>query len=117
MNIEEYKQKNTLQIELPSGLKFSCKAPSGLLVARWNERIQGMDPQKQSLEMMGVMLQEFEHNFPDGLRLEDFTTEDYSTLIGIALPFFSKTPYPAQFGSAKSSEPVIGNLDSGPTIT
>ena len=117
MTIDEYKKQNTLHVELPSGLVFDAKAPSGLLVARWHERIQNMDPKKQALEAFGVMLQEFEHCFPEGLKLEDFTTEDYAALIGIASPFFEKNPYPSQFGLAKPSEPVISSMDSGLTTT
>ena len=113
MTVDEYKKANTLHIELPSGLVFDCKAPSGLLVSRWHERIQGMDAETKSLEIMGIMLQEFEHCFPDGLKLEDFTADDYASLIGIALPFFSVSPYPSQFGSAKPSEPVTSNTGSG----
>ena len=117
VNIEEYKKLNTLHIELPSGLVFDCKAPSGILVARWQERIAHIDPETQSLEAIGMMLQEFEHCFLGGLTLEDFTPEDYSALIGIATPFFEKNPFPSQFGSVKPSEPGISNTDSGPTNT
>jgi len=117
VNIAEYKKQNTLHVELPSGLVFDCKAPNGLLVSRWHERIQGMDAETKSLEIMGVMLQEFEHCFPDGLKLEDFTADDYASLIGIALPFFSVSPYPSQFGSAKNSNSDISTQGAGPTIS
>jgi len=116
MTVDEYKKANTLHVELPSGLVFDCKAPSGILVARWQERIAHIDPETQSLEAIGMMLQEFEHCFPEGLRLEDFTPEDYATLIGIATPFFEKNLFPSQFGSATNSEKDTGDLDSGPTI-
>lgn len=117
MTVDEYKKANTLHVELPSGLVFDCKAPSGILVARWQERIAHIDPETQSLEAIGMMLQEFEHCFPDGVTLEIFTPEDYAALIGIASPFFETNPFPSQFGSAKPSEPVINSSDSGPTNT
>ena len=117
MNIEEYKKQNTLHVELPSGLVFDAKAPSGLLVARWQERIANLDANTQSLEIMGIMLQEFERCFPEGLKLEDLTVEDYAALTGLALPFFSKSPYPSQFGSVRPSEPAINSTDSGLTTT
>lgn len=117
MTVDEYKKANTLHIELPSGLVFDCKAPSGILVARWQERIAHIDPETQSLEAIGMMLQEFEHCFPDGVTLEIFTPEDYAALIGIASPFFETNPFPSQFGSVKPSEPVTSNSDSGPTTT
>lgn len=115
MTIDEYKKQNTLHVELPSGLVFDAKAPSGLFVSRFYERISVMKPE-QGLEMYAIMLQEFEHCFPEGLKLEDFTTEDYAALIGIASPFFAKNPYPSQPGSATNSEPAISKLDAGPTI-
>jgi hypothetical protein len=117
MNIEEYKKQNTLHIELPSGLVFDAKAPSGLLVARWQARIVNINPETEWNEAMTAMLQEFEHCLPDGLKIEDFTAEDYAALIGIVSPFFEKTPFPSQFGSAKPSELGISNTDSGLTTT
>ena len=117
MTVDEYKKQNTLHVELPSGLVFDCKAPPGLLVARWQERISKLNVETQGLEAIGMMLQEFEHCFPDGLKLEDFTPEDYGALIGIATPFFSKNPYPSQPGSVKPSEPATSNTDFGLTTT
>ena len=113
MNIDEYKKANTLHVELPSGLVFDCRAPSGILVARWQERLAHIDPETQSLEAIGMMLQEFEHCFPEGVTLDIFTPEDYAALIGIASPFFETNPFPSQFGSAKLSEPVTSNTGSG----
>ena len=115
MTIDEYKKLNTLHVELPSGLVFDAKAPSGLLVSRWQERIAHLDAATQGLEAIGMMLQEFEHCFPEGLKLEDFTAEDYAALIGIATPFFLKNPYPSLPGSAKPSASGINSSDSGPT--
>lgn len=113
MTVDEYKKANTLHVELPSGLVFDCKAPSGILVARWQERLAHIDPETQSLEAIGMMLQEFEHCFPEGVTLDIFTPEDYAALIGIASPFFETNPFPSQFGSVKPSEPVISNTGSG----
>jgi len=117
MTVDEYKKQNTLHVELPSGLVFTAKAPSGILVARWQERIQKLDVATQGLEAVGMMLQEFEHCFPEGVTLEIFTPDDYAALIGIATPFFSVSPYPVQFGSATNSEKGTPEQDSGPTIT
>ena len=116
MTVEEYKKLNTLHIELPSGLAFDCRAPGGVLVARWQERIAKLDAATQGLEAIGMMLQEFEHCFPEGVTLEMFTPDDYAALTEIASPFFEKNPFPSQFGSAKLSEPGINSTDSGPTI-
>ena len=116
MDIAEYKKQNTLHVELPSGLVFDCKAPSGLLVARWQARIANINPETEWNEAMTAMLQEFEHCFPADLKLEDFTPEDYAALIGIASPFFETNPFPSQFGSVKPSETDIPGQDSGPTI-
>lgn len=115
MTVDEYKKLNTLHVELPSGLVFDAKAPSGLLVARWQERIAKLDVATQGLEAVGMMLQEFEHCFPEGITLEMFTPDDYAALIGIATPFFGKNPFPSQFGSVSPSEPVSSSMDSGPT--
>ena len=117
MNIEEYKKQNALHVELPSGLVFDAKAPSGLLVARWQARIANINPETEWNEAMTAMLQEFEHCLPDGLKIEDFTSEDYAALIGIATPFFEANPFPSQFGSATNSKHAISNPDSGPTTT
>ena len=117
MTVDEYKKQHTVHVELPSGLVFDCKAPSGLLVARWQARIANINPETEWNEAMTAMLQEFEHCLPDGLKIEDFTPEDYAALIGIASPFFESNPFPSQFGSVKPSEPVTPNLDSGLTTT
>lgn len=104
MNIGEYKKGKMLHVELPSGLVFDCKAPGGVLVARWQERITKLDVATQGLEAIDMMLQEFEHCFPEGLKLEDLTPEDYGALIGIATPFFERNPFPPRFGLATNSE-------------
>ena len=117
MTIEEYKKRNLLHIELPSGLVFDCKAPSGLLVARWQERIAGLDPETQGIEAISMMLQEFEHCFPDGLTLEDVTPEDFAALITIATPFFVRSPFPSPAGSLTPSANASSDTDSGPTTT
>ena len=117
MTVDEYKKQNTLHIELPSGLCFDAKAPGGLFVARWQARIANINPETEWNEAMTAMLQEFEHCLPDGLKIEDFTSEDYAALIGIASPFFETNPFPSQFGSVKPSEPVTSNTDSGLTTT
>ena len=117
MTVDEYKKLNTLHIELPSGLVFDAKAPSGLLVARWQARIANINPETEWNEAMTAMLQEFEHCLPDGLKIEDFTPDDYAALIGIASPFFETNPFPSQFGSATNSEPAINSTDSGLTNT
>ena len=117
MTVDEYKKQNTLHVELPSGLVFDCKAPGGILVARWQARIANINPETEWNEAMTAMLQEFEHCLPDVLKIEDFTPEDYAALIWIASPFFETNPFPSQFGSVKPSEPGISNTDSGPTNT
>jgi hypothetical protein len=117
MTVDEYKKQNTLHVELPSGLAFDCRAPSGLVVARFYERVRNLDLAKQALEFYGIMLQEFESCFPDGLKLEDFTTEDYAALSGIALPFFSKSPFPFPSGSRANSENDTSEQGSGLTTT
>ena len=117
MTVEEYKKLNTIHVELPSGLGFDCKAPSGVLVARWQERISKLDVETQGMDAVGMMLQEFEHCFPEGVTLEMFTPEDYAALIGLATPFFSKSPFPSQFGSVNPSVPDSSSTDSGPTTT
>lgn len=117
MTVDEYKKANTLHVELPSGLCFDARAPSGLLVARWQARIANINPETEWNEAMTAMLQEFEHCFPEGVTLDIFTPEDYAALIGIASPFFETNPFPSQFGSVKHSEPVTESLDFGPTNT
>lgn len=117
MTIDEYKKSHTMHVSLPSGLEFDCKAPGGILVARWQERISILDPETQGLQAMDMMLEEFEGCLPEGLQIEDLTAEDYAALIGIVSPFFEQNPFPSLVGLAKPSESDTSNLDSGPTTT
>lgn len=117
MNIGEYKKGKMLHVELPSGLVFDCKPPSGLLVSRFQQRLVGLDIEHNALAGYEIMLSEFEHCFPEGLKIEDIAVEDYAALMGIASPFFFKNPFQFPSGSVTNSEKGTPGQEPGPTTT
>ena len=115
MTVDEYKKLNTLHVELPSGLAFDCKAPSGVMVAHWDVLVSKIDVEANGLQAIDAMLLEFEPYLPDGLKVADLTIEDHAALVGIVSPFFAKSPYDLQSGSPMNSGGDIHSSESSPT--